>query len=75
MIRLTNRLDALLYVLKSCCGPTCRDPWSALHGEDTLVKSLADALHPKVDIALAFDVDIVVSFKVGWADILYLPLE
>ncbi|CDS11924.1 hypothetical protein LRAMOSA04120 [Lichtheimia ramosa] len=49
MIRLTNRLNALLYVLKSCCGPTCRDPWSALHGENTPVKSLADALHPKYD--------------------------
>lgn len=54
MIRLTNRLNALLYVLKSCCGPTCRDPWSALHGENTPVKSLADALHPKVRISMPF---------------------
>lgn len=75
MIRLTNRLDALLYVLKSCCGSTCRDPWSALHGEDTLVKSIADALHPKVGIAMTFDIDIVVLCKVEWADVLYLPLE
>ncbi|KAF9578409.1 hypothetical protein BGW38_005794 [Lunasporangiospora selenospora] len=26
-----NRLDALLNVLRTCKGPTCRDPWAVIH--------------------------------------------
>ncbi|KAG0199140.1 hypothetical protein BGX28_007532 [Mortierella sp. GBA30] len=29
--RVLNRLDALLNVLRTCKGPTCRDPWSVIH--------------------------------------------
>ncbi|KAG9326460.1 hypothetical protein KVV02_001639 [Mortierella alpina] len=29
-----NRLDALLNVLRTCKGPTCRDPWSVIHPEN-----------------------------------------
>ncbi|KAI7826154.1 alkaline-phosphatase-like protein [Gamsiella multidivaricata] len=59
---LLNRLDALLNVLRTCKGPTCRDPWSVIHAqkseEDTnkkdkdhhkSVKSLKDALNKKYD--------------------------
>ncbi|KAF9094816.1 hypothetical protein BGX23_001531 [Mortierella sp. AD031] len=28
---LLNRLDALLNVLRTCKGPTCRDPWATIH--------------------------------------------
>ncbi|KAG0341032.1 hypothetical protein BG004_006175 [Podila humilis] len=30
---LLNRLDALLNVLRTCKGSTCRDPWSVLHAD------------------------------------------
>ncbi|CAK4032708.1 Arylsulfatase [Lecanosticta acicola] len=43
-----NRADALLMVLKSCKGESCRRPWSVLH-PDGNVKSLADALHASFD--------------------------
>lgn len=45
---LTMRLDALLMVLKSCKGDTCRKPWSVLH-PDGDVKSLKDALQDRFD--------------------------
>ncbi|KAI1298327.1 hypothetical protein EDD11_006793 [Mortierella claussenii] len=31
---LLNRLDALLNVLRTCKGVTCRDPWAVIHGND-----------------------------------------
>ncbi|ORE04925.1 arylsulfatase [Rhizopus microsporus var. microsporus] len=47
--QLTNRLDALLVVLKSCRAQSCRDPWRILHPDDHSVKTLKDALHHKYD--------------------------
>ncbi|RSL58160.1 hypothetical protein CEP51_014123 [Fusarium floridanum] len=40
------RLDSLLFVLKSCKGSTCSQPWAALHPQGN-VKSLRDALSPR----------------------------
>ncbi|KAF9899686.1 hypothetical protein BX616_002894 [Lobosporangium transversale] len=56
-----DRLDALLNVLRTCKGPTCRDPWSVIHSEHLdnkafsnkkshkRVRSLKDALAKKYD--------------------------
>ncbi|KAL4878815.1 alkaline-phosphatase-like protein [Aspergillus karnatakaensis] len=46
--KILSRLDALLFVTKSCKGKTCREPWRALHpgGE---VDTLSDALDPRFD--------------------------
>lgn len=46
--KLEDHLDAVLLVLKTCAGPTCRQPWAALHPEGG-VKTLKDALDPKYD--------------------------
>ncbi|KAF4989809.1 hypothetical protein FDECE_14590 [Fusarium decemcellulare] len=46
--KLANRLDALLFVLKSCQGQTCRKPWQALQ-PDGSISSLTDALVSKHD--------------------------
>ncbi|KAH7123255.1 alkaline-phosphatase-like protein [Dactylonectria estremocensis] len=42
------RLDALLFVLKSCKGKTCSQPWSALHPQGN-VATLEEALSPRFD--------------------------
>ncbi|KAL2268223.1 hypothetical protein VTJ83DRAFT_3069 [Remersonia thermophila] len=42
------RLDALLFVLKSCKGGTCTKPWAALHPAGN-VQTLRDALSPRFD--------------------------
>ncbi len=42
------RLDSLLFVLKSCKGTTCTQPWRALHPSGN-VESLRDALSPRFD--------------------------
>lgn len=44
----TNRLDALLMVTKSCKGWECHEPWRVLH-PDGSVSVLADALHKSYD--------------------------
>ncbi|KAL2264167.1 hypothetical protein VTK26DRAFT_1285 [Humicola hyalothermophila] len=45
------RLDALLFVLKSCKGQTCVRPWQALHpGADGDVHTLRDALRSEFDV-------------------------
>ena len=46
--KVAARLDSLLFVLKSCKGDRCVNPWSALHPEGDVL-TLADALHPKFD--------------------------
>ncbi|KAJ8111105.1 hypothetical protein ONZ43_g5703 [Nemania bipapillata] len=46
--KVTRRLDSLLFVLKSCRGQTCTNPWRALHPEGN-VESLKDALSPRFD--------------------------
>ncbi|KAH7310577.1 alkaline-phosphatase-like protein [Stachybotrys elegans] len=43
------RLDALLFVLKSCKGSTCSQPWRSLHPQGN-VGSLRDALSPRYDV-------------------------
>ncbi|KAI7876523.1 Arylsulphatase [Lichtheimia hyalospora FSU 10163] len=48
--QLVDRLDALLSVLKSCRGHTCRDPWRVLHPDNPKVQTLADALHINYDL-------------------------
>jgi hypothetical protein len=44
----TARLDSLLFVLKSCKGITCTQPWKALHPAGN-VENLRDALSPRFD--------------------------
>jgi hypothetical protein len=46
--KVAARLDALLFVLKSCKGRTCVEPWQALHPVGN-VKNLHDALSSKFD--------------------------
>jgi hypothetical protein len=46
--KVAARLDALLFVLKSCKGRTCVEPWHALH-PDRNVEKLSDALSPRFD--------------------------
>ncbi|KAJ4291443.1 hypothetical protein N0V88_006037 [Collariella sp. IMI 366227] len=43
------RLDALLFVLKSCKGQTCVRPWHALHPNGN-VQNLHDALSSRFDV-------------------------
>lgn len=45
---ITDRLDALMMVLKSCREQACYDPWRSLH-PDGRVRSLADALSVEYD--------------------------
>ncbi|KAF2683011.1 arylsulfatase-like protein [Lentithecium fluviatile CBS 122367] len=46
--KVAARLDALLFVLKSCKGRTCIEPWEALHPAGN-VRNLHHALSPKFD--------------------------
>lgn len=46
--QVTNRLDALLMVTKSCRGKGCREPWGVLHPGGN-VGDLAGALHERFD--------------------------
>lgn len=46
--KVVSRLDALLFVLKSCTGKTCQEPWKQLHPAGN-VRSLRDALDHKFD--------------------------
>lgn len=46
--KVTARLDSLLFVLKSCKGITCTQPWKALHPAGN-VENLRDALSPRFD--------------------------
>ena len=45
---LSTRLDALLYVLKSCKGDACRSPWRFIL-PDKEIKNLLEALSPQYD--------------------------
>ncbi|KAI0914044.1 alkaline-phosphatase-like protein [Ustulina deusta] len=46
--KVVSRMDALLFVLKSCKGLSCRQPWKQLHPAGD-VNSLADALDSRFD--------------------------
>jgi N-acetylglucosamine-6-sulfatase len=46
--QLTNRLDGLLFVMKTCTGSVCQHPWAALL-PDKGVTSLVGALDTKYD--------------------------
>ncbi len=46
--KVIDRLDSLLFVLKSCKGDTCIRPWEAVHPEGN-VQTLQDALSPRFD--------------------------
>lgn len=46
--KVVQRLDALLFVLKSCRAQTCINPWRSLHPGGN-VGSLKDALSPRFD--------------------------
>ncbi|KAF3762219.1 Arylsulphatase [Cryphonectria parasitica EP155] len=48
MGKVVDRLDSLLFVLKSCKGQTCVKPWHALHPQGN-VGNLKDALSSKFD--------------------------
>ena len=43
--QLLNRLDALLNVLRTCKGPTCRDPWSVIHPENKATEEEENKKH------------------------------
>lgn len=43
------RLDALLFVTKTCKGITCIRPWASLHPQGD-VQTLEDALSPRFDV-------------------------
>ncbi|KAI0403695.1 arylsulfatase-like protein [Xylaria palmicola] len=45
---IAQRLDSLLFVLKSCRAQTCIEPWRALHPGGN-VETLQDALSPRFD--------------------------
>lgn len=46
--KLATRLDSLVFVLKSCRGDSCREPWAALMPGQG-VATLKDALQPRYD--------------------------
>lgn len=46
--KVVARLDSLLFVLKSCDGSVCRDPWRSLHPAGD-VSTLSDALETRFD--------------------------
>lgn len=46
--KVASRLDSLLFVLKSCKGRVCREPWKNLH-PDGNVSNLEEALSSKFD--------------------------
>ncbi|KAI1735284.1 arylsulfatase-like protein [Xylaria scruposa] len=46
--KVVQRLDSLLFVLKSCRAQTCIHPWQALHPGGS-VETLQDALSPRFD--------------------------
>ncbi|KAI0453598.1 arylsulfatase-like protein [Xylaria acuta] len=46
--KVAQRLDSLLFVLKSCRAQTCIHPWRALHPSGN-VETLQDALSPRFD--------------------------
>ncbi|KAI0188915.1 alkaline-phosphatase-like protein [Xylaria flabelliformis] len=48
LYKVVQRLDALLFVLKSCRAQTCIHPWQALHPGGS-VETLQDALSPRFD--------------------------
>lgn len=64
-LKLIDRLDALLVVLKRCRGDACRLPWQQLFPQGR-VKSLHDALNPKYDEY--FSSLPKFSYKVGLGD-------
>ena len=45
---LKDRLDALILILKTCKGKTCRDPWSELL-PNTEISTLLEAMDTKFD--------------------------
>lgn len=47
--RVVDRLDALMMVLKSCKGESCREPWRVLHSGSGSVRTLRDALDERFD--------------------------
>ncbi|KAF9261445.1 alkaline phosphatase-like protein [Marasmius fiardii PR-910] len=54
--RIASRLDALLTVLKTCVGETCRDPWKALNlpqAGSSHSESLSGALDARFDTYFA----------------------
>ena len=53
--KLATRLDGLLFVLKSCEGITCREPWEALL-PGTGITTLTGALSSKYDCFFANEV-------------------
>lgn len=48
LAKVVDRLDSLLFVLKSCKGQVCVQPWEALHPQGN-VRNLVDALSPRFD--------------------------
>ena len=46
--KVTQRLDALVLVLKTCSGASCRKPWEEIH-KDGKVESLKDAMDVQYD--------------------------
>ena len=61
--KVVSRLDALLLVLKSCGGETCREPWKQLHPAGH-VRSLRDALAGAYDAF--YEEQVKVDFSFCW---------
>ncbi|KAI7849320.1 alkaline-phosphatase-like protein [Circinella umbellata] len=49
-IQLIDRLDAVLSVLQTCSGASCRDPWRVIHPDNENIRTLSDALDKKYDV-------------------------
>ncbi|KAI1505732.1 alkaline-phosphatase-like protein [Biscogniauxia marginata] len=54
--KLVERLDSLLFVLKSCKAETCIRPWKSLHPAGN-VESLREALSPRFDAFYGVETD------------------
>ena len=51
-IQLVDRLDAILSVLQTCSGASCRDPWRVIHPDNKNIHTLSDALDHEVNIVI-----------------------
>ena len=51
-VEFIDRLDAILSVLQTCSGATCRDPWRVIHPDNKNIRTLSDALDQEVNISM-----------------------
>ena len=53
-VEFIDRLDAILSVLQTCSGASCRDPWHVIHPDNKTIRTLSDALDQEVNIVIKF---------------------